>query len=110
MSDEEVQTKAPAKRGRKPNPEKAAPKKETAVAKVKNGDEGDAPPAKRGRGRPKGSGAKKTKETAKTNGTTKPAAKGRRGRPKKEEKKEESSADEENGKSSAEDEEDEEDE
>jgi len=94
MSDEEVQTKAPAKRGRKPNPEKAAAKKEP-VKSVKNGDSEDAPPVKRGRGRPKAAAKKAT--TAKANGA---APKGRRGRSKKE-KKEDSSAEEENGKSSA---------
>ncbi|XP_050305778.1 high mobility group protein HMG-I/HMG-Y-like isoform X2 [Anthonomus grandis grandis] len=101
MSDEEVQTKAPSKRGRKPNPEKAAAKKVAAKNEIE-----DEPPVKRGRGRPKGTG-KKPAATAKTNGTT--AAKGKRGRKKKEEKKEDSSAEEEENGKSSENEEDEDD-
>ncbi|KAJ8924136.1 hypothetical protein NQ315_006920 [Exocentrus adspersus] len=100
MSDEEVQTK----KGRKVAAESTKrPKKEAKSSEPK--DDGDAPPVKRGRGRPKGSIKKKTDTKPKANGV------GRRGRSKKDqEEKEDTTEEEENGeKSSANEEEDEED-
>ncbi|CAH1102127.1 unnamed protein product [Psylliodes chrysocephalus] len=96
MSDEEVQTK----KGRKAAVEATKRSKKDAKAEVE-----DAPPVKRGRGRPKGTAKKpEKKETkAKANGVS-----SRRGRKKKEEKEE--SAEEENGDKSSENEEEEDDE
>ncbi|CAG9854464.1 unnamed protein product [Phyllotreta striolata] len=100
MSDEEVQTK----KGRKTATEAAKRTKKDAKAEAD-----EAPPVKRGRGRPKGTSkkAEKPEKTEKKAPKAKANGVGRRGRKKKEEKEE--SAEEENGDQSSPNEDEEED-